>query len=687
MAALIVGSPSDRAASAADAAPAPAPATYDVAALALSLEYDPVRIFRFIADEIGYEPYEGALRGPQGTLLSRAGNSVDQALLLGALLEASILDYRYVTGRIDDLTAGRIMATTSLTVAQARDRAALMLLPPDVRASWGGQGPWTRAEQVDLLFSTARDWVDQSATTIDDALVQAGVRLATPDGTMPRLEQEQHVWVQVAYGVEWLDLDPALPGASEGAVLATGGSMSSTLPPELYHVVTVSVAADVIHGGGLTRTPLLSIDLRPAELGLAPVTFAHAPSEWLGIGASLAGQAAWVPLLLVGDTPTVGQPVSVGISGGVPGAFGQGGPSDGEAAAEYLVVDVTTPGGAARHIERTIFDRIPSDARAAGTIDVSSLPPVELVDAGPGVGRVFLPWVAATSLAIRAAPVPWDLFAPVGSMPSDEGSLMSWGAYGYLHLRDLLRLQALTDRLVPWAFDDEPSVVAFVAGAVAIRADGLHSVSTYVDVLHAHHRDSSLADLGPSAPAGILDGAIDHAAERLLLEGAFSLAHDDSVPTSFVSVGRVFEAAREQGISVRVLRPGDAVGLPPGLSGAAEDISDALARGLLIVVPASPVMVDGEARLGWWEVDPASGATRDRLDDGLRVEMEEDLFVEIHEFLHEAFLKTSCAVAVVGTVVALIWGSWNTSLLAATIAINQCAFVVAGRILHGRGTH
>ena len=36
---------------------------------------DPESLFAFVRDAIGYEPYQGLLRGAQGTLLSRRGTS------------------------------------------------------------------------------------------------------------------------------------------------------------------------------------------------------------------------------------------------------------------------------------------------------------------------------------------------------------------------------------------------------------------------------------------------------------------------------------------------------------------------------------------------------------------------------------------------------------------------------------
>src|SRR5690349_2303283 len=50
-----------------------APAGDPVTDLAESLGHDPQAIFRWVQQEIRYEPYLGVLRGARGTLLARAG--------------------------------------------------------------------------------------------------------------------------------------------------------------------------------------------------------------------------------------------------------------------------------------------------------------------------------------------------------------------------------------------------------------------------------------------------------------------------------------------------------------------------------------------------------------------------------------------------------------------------------------
>ena len=86
------------------ARPAPGANTTDtfIVQKASELGNDPNAIFAFVRDEIGYESYRGSLRGARGTLWSNAGNALDQASLLIALLRASGIPARYVQGTLSD---------------------------------------------------------------------------------------------------------------------------------------------------------------------------------------------------------------------------------------------------------------------------------------------------------------------------------------------------------------------------------------------------------------------------------------------------------------------------------------------------------------------------------------------------------------------------------------------------------
>ncbi len=78
-----------------------APFAPEILAQAEALGHDYTRIFEFVRNEVRTEHYAGAMKGALGTLRQRAGNDVDQASLLVALLRASGAGARYVHGVIE----------------------------------------------------------------------------------------------------------------------------------------------------------------------------------------------------------------------------------------------------------------------------------------------------------------------------------------------------------------------------------------------------------------------------------------------------------------------------------------------------------------------------------------------------------------------------------------------------------
>ena len=63
---------------------------------------DPEAITADVADNIAYLPYGGSLRAAAGTLASRSGNAIDQAVLLATMLNRTGLEARIVRAEIDE---------------------------------------------------------------------------------------------------------------------------------------------------------------------------------------------------------------------------------------------------------------------------------------------------------------------------------------------------------------------------------------------------------------------------------------------------------------------------------------------------------------------------------------------------------------------------------------------------------
>lgn len=78
-----------------------APLSPAIFAQAEALDHDYARIFDFVRSTMQTQWYSGAQKGAEATLRSHAGNDVDQASLLIALLRASGAPARYVRGVVD----------------------------------------------------------------------------------------------------------------------------------------------------------------------------------------------------------------------------------------------------------------------------------------------------------------------------------------------------------------------------------------------------------------------------------------------------------------------------------------------------------------------------------------------------------------------------------------------------------
>jgi len=78
-----------------------APLSNEMLQKAAALGNDYVKIYEFVRNSVRIEWYAGSVRGATGTLRSNAGNDVDQASLLIALLRSSSVPSRYVHGVIE----------------------------------------------------------------------------------------------------------------------------------------------------------------------------------------------------------------------------------------------------------------------------------------------------------------------------------------------------------------------------------------------------------------------------------------------------------------------------------------------------------------------------------------------------------------------------------------------------------
>ncbi len=280
---------------AAQAQVAGTPTTGAIQDLAFELEFDVGQIFRFVRDQVAYDPYPGSLRGATGTLQGLAGNAIDQALLLAELLRAAQVETRFVAGELSAAAGARLLAAATLAPAAAKARAQRLYAPAPGASAGAAPTPMAATTAVAspaaeafrqqfpafaqrVLASIDRHTADGIAT-VSGALKQAGITLPAPTPTLPKLERQQHIWLQYANGPAWGDLDPSLPGTEPGHAVATKPTVLAALPDDLLHRVTFRLVAEQVAASGVARNELLRYEAPSRALLGVPLTLLHPQPE------------------------------------------------------------------------------------------------------------------------------------------------------------------------------------------------------------------------------------------------------------------------------------------------------------------------------------------------------------------------------------------------------------------------
>jgi hypothetical protein len=305
---------------------------------AAALHNDPQQMFAFVRDQVSYQAYSGSLRGARGTLWSKAGNALDRASLLVALLRASGFTAQYVQG--------------TLSTAQAQNLILAMF-----------------QSQYRVL-----------------GCLPAGSALADPanDSTLLAIAGD-HYWVQYSNspGGPFTNADTAFPAAQLGQTLGTLTNTYATVPfgEEIFvtfseDAETYSQAGAAFAGNGFSTATVLSQDFLTTDLIGKPVTIGQfVNSTNLGTAAT-SSTNTYSPYLVVGGDPanTAGDQVIRGTDlQEVLTNFPLG-----SQALTGLVAHVTITSGAGANSEtfdKTLFDRIGFAARTGGSPNPVSVSP------------------------------------------------------------------------------------------------------------------------------------------------------------------------------------------------------------------------------------------------------------------------------------------------------------------------
>jgi len=626
---------------------------FDLSALLDQHEFDQQRIVTFVRDEISFEQYPGLLRGAQGTLVSGAGNALDQALLLATLLNDAGFDARIVHGRLETEQAQQLLSGIGRRAGFAGHLAVNPQAWDARRAELhdisGGPAPQHYAPLEETPFYAA---TQLSTNELIRALRDADINLAEADTTALVTEARDYSWVESRSGPgdDWQAHHPAFGLPTELGVEPVE-TFGHQVPESLQHRLKIEVFIEQKLGDKLHIHRVAGPWERPvANLHGVVLSYFNQPNTLdlqaieTGVGAALNKAKLFVPVLngqpgtafdLNGSTidiealnmdafgmaaifQTVGD--KTGEAANALSSLGAAGDSENEdlmaLTGHWIEYTLIKPGGEESTHRRVLVDRIGETNRSAGRIQLRQMSETNIRRALT-VQHRFMVASGTYSEAYTAERVLRRLIdsAPAWRLMVD-----------YLYSGDiqLTGIRELKPSPIPHlalyrsfdmgpekvdakiAYRASPSLIVLRDGLLP-KERGFRSVDVVTNDRRVLVRDENNGlryNLEQAVAIGVWETAIE------------TLAFDSFGPGSVENnTFAVFEAAKQQGIKARVLGPNTKTAGHTGLNsdGLGYLLHD-LETGHAVLIPEQTP--SGLALTGWWRVDPATGTTLGMMSDG-----------------------------------------------------------------------
>jgi len=616
-------------------------------------DFDHQSIVTFVRDKISFEQYPGLLRGSEGTLISRAGNALDQALLLATLLNDAGFEARIVRGRLDVKQAQQLLSgigkRTAVVGSLAIDQQAWDEKQAELHIISGGPALQYYAPLEEAPFYVA---TKLATNELIQALHDAGINLDETDTKSLVVEAQDYSWVEsrLGPGDDWQAHHPAF-GKSVELAIETSEVFGHEVPESLQHRLKIEVFIEQKLGDKLQIQRVAGPWERPvANLHGVVLSYFNQPNTLdlkaieTGVGSALKKANLFIPVLngqlgtafdLNGATAdvevlgldafgaaaifqTVGE--KTGKAANALSAMGTTGDSENEdlmvLTGHWIEYTMIKPGGGEKTHRRMIMDRLGETNRTAGQISLRHMTESELRLALT-VQQRFMLASGAYSEAYAAEQVLRRLIdtGPAWQILVDYlyGGNTKLSQIGELepspipHLALYRTFDMGSAKLgAQIAYRASPSLVVLRQGLISNEL-GFRSVDVVVNEKRVlvRGKDNKLRFNPEQAVAiGVWETAIE------------TMAHDYFGPGNVENnTFAVFEAAKQQGIKARVLgpysKPANQVKLNVDALGYL--IRD-LETGHAVVVPTQ--MPSGLALTGWWRVDPATGETLGMMSDG-----------------------------------------------------------------------
>lgn len=640
-------------------------AAFDLKVMLDELDYDDQKIINFVRTNIAFEQYAGLLRGPQGTLMSQAGNALDQSVLLAKLLRDAGFDARVQRGELSETDARQLLSQMSRSRGAepiiGNVRAALEILteeqvipemPPDQFDSATSELQRSRLLKnmpEFKAFEATRKLIEEAG---GDSLFSHVDEIANATEN----EARDYYWVEYKNSAAdpWTAVQPVFAGDSAFAPPDVKETLEDEVPAALQHRLRLQFFMEKRVGGSLKSVAVSSPWERPAaNLVTAPQAFAVLPDSAFAEGAAvklpgelLESAKYFVPILGPGMAPggqyfdqsgniidpMAGSTAQAGIFKEVGRAFGDAAAGiGGESVRPILTacwIEITriAPGGHETTVRRMMLDRVGPAARNSGK-GIDTLTPPTAAELRPlmrtntlivATGRtprgMAIDSVLGDLRNVQKALVTILISKSSGSPTSTDTTALknvplAWS--GYLPLLNRM------DAIESWSDDQRiyrnaPMVMIHTAGA-----GEKEGAMNRIDIVSNPRRGfvAKNNDVWPSPRALVAAGVWE-----TLTEGSFFHQSESRRNTKLV-----FDAAQAQSIPLRTVRTVEALSELKLAPDARQNLRAELENGYAAVVPQSTP--DGQAQTGWWRVDPRTGETLGQLEDGRGVEITEYMVV------------------------------------------------------------
>jgi len=544
---------------------------------------DPVEMFLYVRG-LGYESYKGSLRGTRGTLWSQAGNSLDKASLLIAMLRSGGIPARYRHG--------------TLSTARAQE-LILSMFPKPIQVV---------------------------------GHIPSGTEVADPANDPQLLaETVDHWWVE-AYlpGMGWTDLDPcfasAMPGQAFYETLANDGTdRIAEVPDSLRHKVTIKLKVEQyepilsIYDNFRITYPLSATFDAVALVG-TPVVLAHAVSSKTPEANAMfySVRHAYFPYLKIGEKVIKGKTFEELMSDFPFVSFFVTG--------EWLVFSVRDADGQTRTFTRELRDRLGFDARQRrGLIsrrlnsDEAIRPLftdydevlVHFVEGKVSPRDVLGQVIASQQMAVTLSKQVQD---PMSRSSAFTGIARLLEAIGksYSYVSDSMT-SVLTRSALTLSYRASPGII-ITSNELELGANNLPTrFGVGLDLLkndlriYAYPGQSVSVTVGANMLRSISDTSLEH----FVLEKL-------GLPVQLSAQG-ILERAQEQNIDTCVLTRAnlDDLSLLPLSNEAKGRIAEAvMERDQIVSVPCRMVSMGTDTTIAWLETDPSTGYTVGVLEGG-----------------------------------------------------------------------